>query len=233
MRSRGMLVWTVLVWFVAGSCGDDLSPADRSVSRPETEILVMMDLPAPESDGPVSVERSLSRRQSVREYTDRVLTTAEISQLLWAAQGVTRESGGRTNPSAGALFPLELYAVTPSGLLHYLPDGHRAELLSTDDLRDRLSGVALGQEAIRRAPAVFVICGVFARTAGKYRDRAVRYVHLEAGHVGQSLLLQAVALGLGGVPIGAFDDVGVRRVLSLPTDHEPLYLIPIGRPTSE
>jgi SagB-type dehydrogenase family enzyme len=77
-----------------------------------------------------------------------------------------------------------------------------------------------------------VICGVFARTAGKYGDRAVRYVHLEAGHVGQSLLLQAVALGLGGVPIGAFDDAGVRRVLNLPTDHEPLYLIPIGRPAS-
>lgn len=232
MRGRGLLVWTVLLWFVASSCGEGVPRADRSASRPETEKLVMMDLPAPEFDGPMSVEWALSRRQSVREYIDRVLTSAEISQLFWAAQGVTRKWGGRTNPSAGALFPLELYAVTPTGLLHYLPEGHRAELLSTDDLRARLSGVALGQDAIRRAPAVFVICGVFARTAGKYGDRAVRYVHLEAGHVGQSLLLQAVALGLGGVPIGAFDDAGVRRVLNLPTDHEPLYLIPIGRPAS-
>jgi len=233
MKGRRLPVWALLLGIVASSCGDGLSPAGRSEAGLENETTVMMDLPAPEFDGPVSLESALSRRQSVREYTDAELTSAEISQLLWAAQGVTRDWGGRTNPSAGGRYPLELYAVTSSGLFHYLPYGHRVELLSTDDLRDGLSAAALGQEAVRRAPAVFVICGVFARTAGKYGDRGVRYVYLEAGHVGQSLLLQAIALGLGGVPIGAFDDAGVRRVLNFPADHEPLYLIPIGPPASE
>ena len=122
MKGRRLPVWALLLGIVASSCGDGLSPAGRSEAGLENETTVMMDLPAPEFDGPVSLESALSRRQSVREYTDAELTSAEISQLLWAAQGVTRDWGGRTSPSAGGLYPLELYAVTPSGLLHYLPD---------------------------------------------------------------------------------------------------------------
>jgi SagB-type dehydrogenase family enzyme len=191
-----------------------------------------IDLPAPALEGPVSLEETLSDRRSVREFTDETLMISELSQLFWATQGLTRQGRGRTNPSAGALYPLEVYAATSDGLYHYLPDGHRAELLSTEDLRTRLYLAAHRQDAVRDAPAVFVICGVFARTAGKYGDRAVRYVHLEAGHVGQSLVLQAVALELGGVTVGAFLDGRVREVLGLPDDHEPLYLIPIGHPAS-
>jgi SagB-type dehydrogenase family enzyme len=180
----------------------------------------------------VSLEETLARRRSVREYTHERLTVDHIAQLLWAAQGITRDWGGRTAPSAGALYPLEVYVVTPEGLYHYLPDGHQAQALSGQDLRPALARAGLDQSAIHDAPAVFVIAAVYARTAGKYGNRAERYVKLEAGHVGQDILLQAVALGLGGVPIGAFHDDQVQRVLDLPSDHEPLYLIPVGHPAA-
>ena len=175
-----------------------------------------------------SLEETLAQRRSVRQYTDQPLTMEEISQLLWAAQGVTRDWGARTAPSAGALYPLEVYVATPEGLYHYLPDGHRAEMLSQEDLRRALARAGLDQSAIHDAPAVFVIAAVYARTSGKYGKRAERYVKLEAGHVGQNILLQAVALDLGGVPIGAFHDDQVQRALGLPANYEPLYLIPVG-----
>lgn len=195
--------------------------------------LEIIALPEPRTRSDVSLEETLARRRSARQYTDERLTLDEISQLLWAAQGITRDWGARTAPSAGALYPLEVYVATPDGLYHYLPDGHRAEVLSLQDLRQELARAGLDQSAIHDAPAVFVIAAVYARTAGKYGDRAERYVKLEAGHAGQNILLQAVALGLGGVPIGAFHDDQVQRVLDLPADHEPLYLIPVGHPAGE
>jgi len=190
--------------------------------------LEIFDLPEPRTGSDVSLEETLARRRSVRQYTDQPLTMEEISQLLWAAQGVTRDWGARTAPSAGALYPLEVYVATPEGLYHYLPDGHRAEVLSQQDLRRALARAGLDQNAIHDAPAVFVIAAVYARTSGKYGKRAERYVKLEAGHVGQNILLQAVALDLGGVPIGAFHDDQVQRALGLPANYEPLYLIPVG-----
>jgi SagB-type dehydrogenase family enzyme len=178
----------------------------------------------------MSLEETLAARRSVREFTEEELILEEISQLLWAAQGITAAWGGRTPPSAGALYPLEVYAATADGLYHYVPQGHKAIVESKTDLRGELWRAGLSQNAIREAPAVFVVTAVYARTEKKYGERAERYVRLEAGHAAQNLLLQAVALGLGGVPIGAFYDDQVQRALSLPSDHEPLYLIPIGHP---
>jgi SagB-type dehydrogenase family enzyme len=135
----------------------------------------------------------------------------------------------RTAPSAGALYPLELYVATAGGFYHYEPSEHRLDLHSEGDLRPVLYRASLAQDSVREAPAVFVIAAVYERTERKYgRERAPRYVHLEAGHAAQNILLQAVALGLGGVPIGAFQDEQVQMVFSLPRDHRPLYLIPIG-----
>lgn len=202
--------------------------APSMAGPPET-----IDLPEPRTESEVSLEETLARRRSVRRYTDERLTLDEMSQLLWAAQGITRDWGARTAPSAGALYPLEVYVAMPDGLYHYLPDGHQAEVLSRQDLRQELARAGLDQSAIHDAPAVFVFAAIYARTAGKYGDRAERYVKLEAGHAGQNILLQAVALGLGGVPIGAFHDDQVQRALSLPADHEPLYLIPVGHPAGE
>lgn len=189
-----------------------------------------IELPAPRTRGAMSLERALAERRSVRAFTGEPLTPEELSQLLWAAQGLTAGWGGRTAPSAGALYPLEVYAVTPEGAYHYLPEGHRAELVTAADLRRPLAAAALAQSAVAEAPAVLVIAAVTRRTAVKYGKRAERYVHLEAGHVAQNVLLQAAALGLSGVPIGAFSDRGVQRALGLPADHEPLYLIPVGHP---
>lgn len=188
-------------------------------------------LPPPKQEGAVSLEEALARRRSVRSFEDRPLTTSELGQLLWAAQGVTDERGFRATPSAGALYPLELYVATADGVLHYLPDGHRWQVVSQDDARQGLYQAALRQDPVRQAPAVFVVAAVYERTAQKYgAQRSPRYVHMEAGHAAQNLLLQAVALGLGGVPIGAFDDGAVQEVLGLPAEHEPLYLIPVGHP---
>jgi SagB-type dehydrogenase family enzyme len=188
------------------------------------------DLPAPDAAGAGSLEEALAKRRSVRHFTDDALTQEEISQLLWSMQGITRDWGARTAPSAGALYPLEVYAATAEGLYHYIPQGHQTLLAPRLGLRQELWEAGLKQDWIREAPVVFVIAAVYARTAVKYGDRAKRYVHLEAGHVAENLLLQAVALGLGGVPVGAFYDDKVKDALKLPEDQEPLYLIPVGHP---
>ena len=191
---------------------------------------ITKQLPPPRTTGSTSLEEALARRRSVRAFSAEPLTDGEVGQLLWAAQGLTGEGGRRTAPSAGALYPLELYAVTPDGLWHYLPESHALTRLSTEDLRVELRGAALDQDAVGAAPLVVVITGVVERTTVKYgHERAARYVQLEAGHAAQGLLLQAVALDLAAVPIGAFFDSEVARVLGLPPNEAPLYLLPVGR----
>ena len=193
-------------------------------AAPET-----IELPAPRLKGQLSLEEALAQRRSVREFTEDGLSLEEIGQLLWAGQGITDPAGLRTAPSAGALYPLELYIATPQGVYHYEPDGHRLTLHAPGDLRPALYAAALRQEAVIEAPMVIVIAGVYPRTAQKYGvERSPRYVHLEAGHAAQNVLLQAVTLELGAVVIGAFDDAGIREVLGLGTDQQPLYLIPVG-----
>jgi SagB-type dehydrogenase family enzyme len=188
-------------------------------------------LPSPLASGAISLEAALAGRRSVREFGSAPLTKAQIGQLLWAAQGITDPaSGGRTAPSAGALYPLELYVATTDGFAHYLPARHALRRLSVNDPRARLAEAAGGQGAVASAPAVFVLAGVVERTRTKYGDRAERYVQLEAGHAAQGLLLEAVALGLGAVPVGAFDDGEVREILGLGAGETPLYLIPVGPP---
>jgi SagB-type dehydrogenase family enzyme len=188
------------------------------------------ELPDPLLRGEQSLEETLASRRSEREYNDEPLTDAHISQLLWAAQGVTDPAGSRAAPSAGALYPLDLYVARSSGLYHFEPAKHELTRRSEKDLRQAFHGAALGQEALIKAPAVFLITGTYARTRVKYGPRARRYVHMEAGHAAQNLLLQAVALDLGGVPIGAFNDDRLSEILGLPDYEAPLYLIPIGHP---
>lgn len=203
------------------------SPAEPSLAPSPTAI----DLPEPRLKGDLSLEEALARRRSVRQYTEKELSLEELGQLLWAAQGITHPAGYRTAPSAGALYPLEVYAVTPKATYHYEPQPHRLVVQAEGDLRPLLHQAALRQEAVLKAPAVIVITAVYARTTQKYGEqRGPRYVHLEAGHAAQNILLQAVALELGAVPIGAFYDDQVQEVLALPSDHQPLYLIPVGHP---
>jgi len=187
-------------------------------------------LPSPNVAGTTSLEETLARRRSVRSFSPRQLTAGEVGQLLWAAQGTTDEQGHRTAPSAGASYPLELYALTAAGVFRYLPADHALRLVRAADARPELGAAALGQESVASAPLVLVITGVVARTAARYGSRAERYVWLEAGHAAQNVLLQAVALGLGAVPVGAFDDGRVREILGAPADEAPLYVIPVGHP---
>jgi len=176
------------------------------------------------------LEEAIANRRSVREFTEEALSLAEISQLLWAAQGITDPRGLRAAPSAGALYPLELYVTVAEGAYHYVPEGHTLQVVSEEDLRRDLWEAGLRQGALQEAPAIFVVTAVYERTQAKYGERAERYVKLEAGHAAQNILLQAVALQLGAVPIGAFYDDQVQAALGLPLDHQALYLIPAGHP---
>jgi SagB-type dehydrogenase family enzyme len=187
-----------------------------------------ISLSAPTRYGRQSLEETLSHRRSVRRYDTRALTWEELGQMMWAAQGTTSEEGFRTAPSAGALYPLERYAVVAGGVYRYDPANHAVIKTADGDRRERLYEAALRQEAVRQAPALFVLAAVYERTAAKYGQRAERYVHLETGHAAQNLLLQADALGLGAVPIGAFHDEQVQSAIGLPTEQQPLYLIPVG-----
>jgi SagB-type dehydrogenase family enzyme len=197
----------------------------------ETESPTTIQLPTPARSGVVSLEEVLSQRRATREFIPGPLSERQLSQLLWAAQGITGSEGYRTAPSAGALYPLEIYVVLPAGFYHYDPARHRLDRISAEDLRPALCRAALEQQAVREAEAVFVITAVYERTAQKYGTaRGSRYVHLEAGHAAQNLLLEAVALGLGAVSMGAFHDAEVQKALSLSRNHEPLYLIPVGKP---
>ena len=202
-----------------------------SPTATSTKSADQIALPAPLRSGRVSLEEALTRRRSVREFDRRALSEQQLGQLLWAAQGITHGDGLRTAPSAGALYPLELYVATPEGVFHYDPRKHQLQRIFRADVRPELWRAALEQNQLRDAGAVFVIAAVFDRTARKYGPaRAPRYVHMEAGHAAQNLLLQAAALNLGAVPVGAFHDEQVQKVLTLPKDHEPMYLIPVGHP---
>lgn len=188
-----------------------------------------IELSEPVQRGGLSFEEALAGRRSVRDFTGDRLTEKEVSQLLWSAQGTTRSWGGRTAPSAGALYPIEMYIVLSEGLFRYVSRGHKLIRISDQNLLRSLAGAAMGQECLRLAPAVIVMTAVYERTERKYGMRGERYVKMEIGHAAENILLQAVSLGLGAVPVGAFYDDQVSRVLNLPENHEPLYLIPVGR----
>jgi SagB-type dehydrogenase family enzyme len=194
-------------------------------------------LPTPRNDGAISLEKALQRRRSVREFVPEPLELWQISQLAWAAQGVTGPDLYRTAPSAGALYPLGLYVVSgnvnglPPGVYKYDVREHGLSLCLQGDKRRELSEAALSQSSIIEASALFAVSAVYKRTTAKYGERGIRYVHMEAGHAAQNLLLQAAALGLGSVLVGAFSDERVSQILRLNEFESPLYLIPMGKTT--
>ena len=198
--------------------------------KPET-----IKLPAPAQNSDTSIEEAMLKRRSVRRYKDATLTLAEISQLLWAAQGITNLDGLRTAPSAGALYPLEVYLVAgnvdglPDGVYNYKPHRHELERTADGDKRTELSKAALGQAPIKKAAAVIVISAVYERITGKYGERGIQYTHIETGHVAQNVQLQAVSLELATVVIGAFHEDAVKEVLSISGMEQPLYIIPVGK----
>ncbi|MFW5920073.1 MAG: SagB/ThcOx family dehydrogenase [Halanaeroarchaeum sp.] len=200
-----------------------------------------VDLPDPETDGEVSVERAIALRRSRREYTDEPLTLATLGQLCWAMQGITQSRVGRTDfraaPSAGATYPLELFVAIDdrgvedlgAGVYRYAPGDHALGRVRSGSVHDGIAGAALEQSWIADAPIVVVLTAIDERTTERYGDRGSRrYVPMEAGHAAENLYLQAEALDLATVVVGAFRDDDVRSLLDLSGQYRPLYVIPVG-----
>jgi SagB-type dehydrogenase family enzyme len=200
--------------------------------RPEGPIA----LPPPDLLGKRTFESVLEGRRTVREFHSGPLAIEEIAQILWAAQGETDEEGGRTAPSAGGTFPIVIYLVAgeveslPAGVYLYVPATHALAALRTEDLREELAAASLNQDWVAEAPASVILCANYDRSTNRYGERGTHYVEMEAGHVAQNVHLQAVAIGLGSAPVGAFLDRAVQELLALPEEEEPLYIIPFGKP---
>ena len=192
-------------------------------------------LSQPIKKGRLSIEEAIGGRRSVRDYSNNAVPEKYISQLLWAAQGITDSTTGfRTAPSAGALYPLEIYIAIgnvediETGLYKYNPVNHSLIHKKSRDMREIIYDLSLRQEWVKNSAAVIVYTAVFERTTRRYGERAHKYVYMEVGHSAQNVYLQAEALKMGTVAIGAFDDNGIKEALSLPQEEEPVYIMPVG-----
>jgi SagB-type dehydrogenase family enzyme len=203
-----------------------LSATEAELDKVRTEVATAKS---------ASLEELLRQRRSVRGYAEAPLTKDEVMKLLWAGQGITAAVGFRTAPSAGALYPLELYLVAGNvdnlapGIYKYNPAENGLALVKEGDVRDGLAAASLGQRSVADGAANIVIAAVYARTTAKYGDRGERFVHIEVGHAAQNICLQATALGLGLVTVGAFDDAAVAQLIGMSQDETPLYVMPVGR----
>ena len=231
IRGRAIFSAILLIIVSPGLCMPSETPKDNR-SNPQYTLR----LPPPRFEGTVPLEEALKLRRSNRRFRDAPLKLNDVAQVLWAAQGVTTPNGRRTSPSAGALYPLEIYLVTArlpdleAGIYHYQPAQHSLTRLFAGDIRTKLAHGGLRQGAIAHAPATIAIFAVFERTTAKYGERGIRYVYMEAGHSAQNICLQSVALGLGSVVIGAFRDEEIQRLIGAASTEQPLYLIPLGMP---
>ncbi|MGB9810511.1 MAG: SagB/ThcOx family dehydrogenase [Dictyoglomus turgidum] len=196
----------------------------------------VIKLPTPSFKSSLSIEEALLYRRSKRFYKDLPLTTQELSQILWASQGISdSDYKFRTCPSAGALYPLEVYISIlkvegiESGIYKYTPEKHEIIQLYKNHKRDELYEASLKQEWVKWAPVVLIICASFYKTKARYGERGIRYIYIETGHCAQNIYLQCVSLGLGTVAVGAFDDDEISKILNLPKFEIPTYLMPIGK----
>jgi len=203
----------------------------------EAEQEKIARLPAPKLQGAMSLEEAIKKRRCVRKFKDKPLALEQLSQLLWAANGVTgRDVRFRAAPSAGALHPLDFYAVVgkdsvpglDAGVWHYNPEEHTISLGAKGDLRDALKDVSLKQRQIARAEVVIVVTVEYERTTVKYGNRGKRYALLDAGFAAENLFLQVQTLDLASCVIGAFKDADVSRLLKLPEKHRPILIMTIG-----
>ena len=257
------LLFLILIILLAACAADDqiapeqtqvLSETPTSAEAPASEINTgilpavanspsVFVLPSPVTDGSMSVEEAIASRRSRRDFMDRAISLEQLSQILWAAYGITYpipdahpglRGGLRTTPSAGATFPLEVYVVVGNveglepGVYKYVSEEHKLVRVIEGDIRNELSTAAFGQRMVREAPASVFYSAVFNRITGRYGERGILYAYIELGHSAQNVYLQVEALGLGTVAIGAFIDEMVGQILNLPDYEVPLYIMPIG-----
>jgi len=227
-------IWVVIspvllmLLIFTGGCGE--SEGNTNVNDNGT-----ITLPEPARESDTSVEEALLGRRSIRSFNEAALTLKEVGQLLWAAQGITGPGGKRTAPSAMALYALEVYVVIGNvegvspGVYQYRPDQHELVRVIDGDQRKALSQAAMGQSSVSQGAIDIVIAVVYERITERFGERGIRFTHLEAGHAAQNVCLQAVALKLGTVTVGSFDDDSVKQVLSLPDDEVPMYIMPVGK----
>jgi len=238
----------ILVGFaIAGEGFSQESNPEQAAKKPESKII---QLPDPSFKSETSIEEALNARQSVRAYSAESLSLTEISQMLWAAQGITRkkdtpsskwnekyewQGGNRTAPSAGGLYPMELYLLAGNvegldqGVYKYIVKSHSLIKVIDGDKRADVREVSLKQKAITEGAAVIVMAAVYERTSIKYGARSEKYIFTEVGHIGQNIYLQGASLGIGTVMIGAYKDDDLKRVLNLPDDEKPMAVMPIGK----
>lgn len=222
LRSRGKNLGAALLASIIALTG--------CAAEIKQEANAMKNLPQPVKDGEISLEKAIEARRSVRSFSGAPLSESELSQLLWAAQGITEKNRNlRAAPSAGATYPLNTYVFSANGVFKYDPVQHALANVHDEDMRERLSEAALGQGFVRSAPVSVVFTAVPERTTRRYGSRGMMYIHMEAGHAAQNIHLQAVALGLGSVPVGAFNDKQVSALIGLKGSETPLYIIPVGR----
>ena len=228
MKSGRPVLWLTAV-AVLLAVGLSLGGGDAMVET--------LRLPQPKTEGKMSVEEAISKRRSRRAFSSKPLTLEQLGQILWCAQGITDSRGVKwAAPSAGATYPLDVYVAVgegtvaglKEGVYRYVPSGHALLQTGRRDIRAQVASAALDQEFLAEAPADILIAADYTRTTARYGDRGVRYVHMEVGHVGQDVYLQAEALGLGTVAVGAFRDEQVARHFGLPAGQVALYLMPIG-----
>jgi SagB-type dehydrogenase family enzyme len=232
-KKAALVVLVVLVILVGSGAMGCPPPAVQEIVPPNSVV----SLPSPRHTGEMSVEEAIFRRQSIRSFTDEPVTLVEVSQLLWSAGGKTIDGvtgPTRAFPSAGGLYPFEIYLV--AGNVIGLADGiyrfgwrdHSLSLIKEGDFREELMVASLRQGFVHQAPASIVWVGDFARIERRYGDRGVeRYISMDVGGAGQNVHLQAEALGLGTVIVGAFRDASVQDILG--TELTPLYIMPVGK----
>ena len=203
---------------------------------PDVPAADLVKLPPPALKGSISVEEALQARRTVRRFASRSLDLQQVSQLLWATQGISDPRGLRTAPSAGATYPLEIYLIAGDrgvtglapGIYRYHPKGHALELTLKGDHRAKVARACLGQSWMAGAPMMVVFTAEFKRCTARYGERGIMYTHMEVGHAGENLFLQTQALGLAAGIVGAFTDRAVSQTLNLPREHAPLLVMPVG-----
>lgn len=203
------------------------------LAQPASDVpaVTTIKLPDPDLNGSVSLEQAVKNRRSIRRFTTEPLKISQIGQLCWSAQGITDPNDNlRAAPSAGALYPIQLYVVLPDGLYLYSPQGHSLEKQVSGNIRPMLSTATFGQQVVQASPCTFVIAGSVKKVEAKYRGRGEKFIYLEAGHIAENIQLQAVTLGLGSVPVGAFDPKAVAGICRLPENLDALYMVCAGNP---
>ncbi|MEM4718185.1 MAG: SagB/ThcOx family dehydrogenase [Desulfurococcaceae archaeon] len=190
-------------------------------------------LPEPSKDTPLS--QLLLRRKSIRRYKSDALTHSELSCMLWATYGLVNRRR-HVVPSAGATYPVEIYVFIKNviglkqGIYRYDEVKHSLILVKEGDFSRDLAKACLDQSWVRDAPINIVIVARYEKTTSWYGDRGLRYIHFEAGHIGQNIYLAATELGLGTVAVGAFIDESIAELIGLGKEYIVLYVFPVGKP---